>query len=503
MQDKRVNIVLLVADAMRSDYVSCYGFPRNTTPNIDRLAREGCRFDQAVSVSSLTPAIFSSLFTGRFPFQHGIKEFSYALNDQTETLAQRLRKATYRTGAITGSVVLDRSRKFSLGFDSYDDKFIEVCLDHDRDLSSVESHSVIFRTADVCDDLAVRWLKSNQKRPFFLFVHFWDTHVPLIPPKIFFSSEMRRYQGKINGSTRTIEKINAGDLKVSRVDLDYIRGLYEAGVMAIDRAVGNIVSALEAEGVYDDTIVLFTSDHGSSLGEHQMIGNGRLLYEKDVRIPLILAGGGAPKFDKKVIPSLVSTVDIMPTLLGLSGYEGETNGLSGRDLTPLMEGRVETVRQATYSETFLPVFFENKRIVLRTEDWKYIREPLVSAETYQPKVSPEFFKTFFHRLYHMKGHRSQVLGQALDRLVLKKRVRMHQRIERRISAFRPGLRELYHIKNDPSENTNLIQEEKGIAREMDEQLKKWVDGHVENQFELPSRDLDDTLVERLQHLGYM
>lgn len=498
--NRKFNIILLVADAMRADYMSCHGYPRETTPHIDGLAQEGCKFEQAISAASVTPAIFSSLFTGKFPFQHGIKEFTYTLNEKSETLARMLKKKGYYTGAITGSVVLDRSRGFSSGFDSYDDNFSEICLDPKRDLSSIESHSVIFRTADLNVNLAQNWLQNNKSDPFFLFVHFWDTHIPLVPPERFIAPEIRRYQGNINGSTKAIEMINAGDIKINAADLEYIRGLYEACVMSIDHAVGELLKYLKENGLYDNTLIVFTADHGCGLGEHQIIGNGRLIYDEDIRIPLILSAGEAFKPSRKVIPSLVSSVDILPTLLSIIGNSWEAEALAGVDLTPLMENRQDEIRNATYCETFLPMMFANKRIALRTEDWKYIREPFEFIENYQPKIKQEHFKTFIHRILKMKGHRRQILEQAIDRLFLKKRVKMHQRIETRIANHRPGLRELYHIKNDPLETVNLIAKEKSVAQAMDKQLGAWITGEAGDN---TKRDLDEKLIEQLQNLGYM
>ena len=109
------NLIIIVNDALRPDYLSCYGYGGTKSPNFDYLARNGCLFTNAITVSCVTPVIFSTLFTGTYPFQHGIRSFSYVLNSGLPTLADIFSKHGYRTAAIVGSVVLDKSRGFNRG----------------------------------------------------------------------------------------------------------------------------------------------------------------------------------------------------------------------------------------------------------------------------------------------------------------------------------------------------------------------------------------------------
>ena len=120
---EKQNLIFVVVDALRADYLSCYGYEKNRTYNIDFVAENGCLFTNAFTVSCLTTVIFSTLFTGAYPFQHGIREFSYVMDDKLPTLAEIFSKYDYKTGAVTGSVVLDKSRRFNRGFDYYDDFF--------------------------------------------------------------------------------------------------------------------------------------------------------------------------------------------------------------------------------------------------------------------------------------------------------------------------------------------------------------------------------------------
>lgn len=117
------NLILIVVDALRPDFLSCYGYGKAKTENIDAIAERGCLFSNAYSVSCVTPVVFGTLFTGTYPFQHGVREFSYVLNDRFPTIAEIFSKNGYKTGAILGSIVMDKSRGFHRGFDYYDDDF--------------------------------------------------------------------------------------------------------------------------------------------------------------------------------------------------------------------------------------------------------------------------------------------------------------------------------------------------------------------------------------------
>src|SRR3954467_13170731 len=226
----RLNLVIVTLDTTRADRIGAYGSHDVETPTIDRLAAEGVLFEQAVSAAPLTLPAHSSLFTGKFPPEHGVRDNGgFFLGPEQVTLAEVLKGRGYRTGGFIGAYVLAAKWGISQGFDTYFDDF---------DLSQVRAVSLaaIQRPANEVLDKALPWIEQAKGSPFFAWIHMYDPHSPYRPPEPFAS----RYKGHP----------------------------YNGEIAFADSQAARLVAALKAGGLYDRTIIVVMGDHGESLGEH-------------------------------------------------------------------------------------------------------------------------------------------------------------------------------------------------------------------------------------------
>ncbi|MDJ0849241.1 MAG: sulfatase-like hydrolase/transferase [Myxococcota bacterium] len=324
--------MLVSIDTLRADHVGCYGARRAHTPHLDSLATRGVRFDVALSPAPLTLPAHASLMTGVDPPRHGVRHNSvHRLGAELPTLAERLAGAGYATAAFVGSLVLDRRFGLARGFAVYDDRT-------GGGVSASTGYAE--RPADQVADAVLAWLAEAPDR-FFLWVHFYDPHASYAPPPGFASA--------------------------------FASHPYAGEIAFTDAQLGRILAAIEARWGETGTLVVATSDHGESLGEHEELTHSYTIYEATQRIPLILAGPGLP--EGVVAPGPVALVDVAPTLLALAGAPALEES-RGRDLREaLAEGGSGS--RPIYMETLAPHldFGWSALFGLRSGDWKYIRAP--------------------------------------------------------------------------------------------------------------------------------
>jgi arylsulfatase A-like enzyme len=290
------NVLLITVDTLRADHLSCYGYPWKTSPYIDRLASEGTRFDRAYTVIPLTGPAHLSLFSGRYPQEHGARRNGEAMVSERAipALPQILRVNGYSTaGFISGWPLNGRLTHINDWFDHYDE--------------DLPRRYQLFNSSRWAEDVtprAIQWLeKSRPKdRPFFLWVHYFDPHSPY---------EFREHFADLesNGSSSP-SSISDEAMK------ERIRN-YDTEVAYTDWYIGKLLAAIDHLNLRDSTVVVLTADHGESLGEHNYVGHGRQLYENIIRIPLIVRVPGTIQ-SRKVVSSPVSLVDVAPTVLDLT-----------------------------------------------------------------------------------------------------------------------------------------------------------------------------------------
>ena len=339
---KGCNLLLITMDTTRADRLGCYGFRQAATPSLDSLAGAGVRFDRAYAHSPLTLPSHTSLMTGTYPPENGVRvNRGHALGPGLTTLAEIFQRHGYRTGAFIAAPVLDARFGLGRGFDVYDDEM------------SQRPHGRAYeRPADLVRQSAMRWIRSDRAGPVMCWVHFFDPHAP--------------YQAPPEFVARTKDP-------------------YDAEVAFMDHNVGEIIQTLRSDGLLATTLVVAVADHGESLGDHGYDEHALLLYEGILRVPLIFSLPGRLPEDVS-LDRMTRMVDIMPTILDLMGWQTPPD-VSGESFAAAFEGG-EVASGDCYGETDYPftAFGWAKLRSLVDQRWKYIRAP--SRELYDLDTDP-------------------------------------------------------------------------------------------------------------------
>jgi arylsulfatase A-like enzyme len=312
-------VLLISLDTLRPDHLGAYGYARPTSPHRDRLAAEGVLFEVALSVSPWTLPAHATLLTGRLPHQHGVRRDDLKLAPGTETLAVLLQRVGFDTAAIVNHLFLGTRYGLHRGFD-----FFRQVAGPEQAPSSVADQALGWLGARAADD----------PDPFFLFLHFYDTHSDYRALERYESLFARPYDGPIDGSTEQLREVLDGERRLAPEDRQRLIDLYDASVRQLDAEVGRLLAGLEQRGWLDETLVVVTSDHGEEFLEHGGVLHARTHYEELLRIPLIWRGPGLPRGVRVAEP--VSLADVAPTLLARLGVAG--SAVAGRDLAPLWSG---------------------------------------------------------------------------------------------------------------------------------------------------------------------
>ncbi len=311
-----MNVVVVVSDTLRRDHLGCYGNRTIRTPNLDRFAKRCIVFDRAYAASFPTMPMRADLYTGKFTLTY----LGWAPLPRDEViLPQLLADAGYRTAAIVDTPFFVRN---GFGYDRGFDDFRWV-RGQGRERPEV-NHERRYEE-DYCAPMtgahAERWLERHYKDKFFLYIDMWDPHEPWDPPRHY----VEQYYPGWDGTTVRPPYGYWKKRGVTRRDINIARACYAGEVTMVDRAVGRIIERLESLGILEQTLVVFTSDHGFHLGEHKLFGKtiyeggkfvGAPLYEEVTRVPLLIYFPGARPGRTKAI---VSAPDLMPTVLDLVG----------------------------------------------------------------------------------------------------------------------------------------------------------------------------------------
>ncbi len=312
-----MNLVIVTLDTTRADRMGAYGNKDIETPAFDRIAREGVLFDNAVSSAPLTLPVHSSMFTGKFPPEHGVRDNGgFFLGPEQLTLAEVLQSKGYRTGAFIGAYVLDSKWGINQGFDTYFDKF-------DLSESKAVSLGAIQRPGNEVVDQALPWIDQVKDQPFFAWVHLYDAHSPYRPPEPFATT--------------------------------YKAHPYNGEIAFADSQVARVLARLEALHVADRTVVMILGDHGESLGDHGEQSHGFFVYNSTTHVPFAIRAPGVTSSNgPRHVADPVRSVDVMPTALDLLGF-APPGGISGRSLRPLLTGAARELNLDAYSEAMYPL----------------------------------------------------------------------------------------------------------------------------------------------------
>lgn len=455
-------VVLLISiDTLRADHVGIYGYPRPTSPVIDRLGREGTVFDDASSTSPWTLPAHASMLTGLYPNRHGANDVERALGEGIPTLATMLASRGYTTAAVVNSSKVGRLYDLQRGF---------------REFVYVQEVPARVSPSTWITDQAMTWLREFREERLFLFLHYFDVHSDYASLPEVERQFVRAYHGKADGSStqlyvfgldpeflaecraepeldscRTWARIRI-DGSVPRIDFDpadrqHLIDLYDAGVRQMDTELGRLMEFLRTEGLLDQCLLILTSDHGEEFLEHGGVLHTRHQYQELLRVPLILRGPGIPSGIHVTTP--VSLVDLVPTVLAALGEEAPI-ALDGLDLSPLWEAEAGSE----------PKDWE------RESRW---RDRTLFAEADFNRVASNVIHAV--RRGHYKLHHNRLTGEV----------------------------ELYDLEADPGEQTNIAEREPAVAAELREILIR-----RKGTAPLGKRvELSREAIQQLKALGYL
>ncbi len=333
---KDLNILIITIDTLRADKLGCYGNGQIETPNIDSLADNGILFSRAFALTPTTLPSHTNIFLGTTPLYHGVHDnFNSSVQEEFLTLAEYLKTFDYATGAFIGAFPLDSRFGLSQGFDVYDDGY-----------EKVSTHKFAYgeRAAENVIQNALGWVDKQNTR-WFLWIHCFDPHDPYDPPDPF----------------KDLYKNNPYDGEVAHVDF----------------ALGRLLGFLKEKNLFNKTIVIFTSDHGESLGQHGEIYHGYYAYNSILWIPLILS---IPGINPSRVDHYVSHIDIFPTLCDLLQIE-KPPFLQGQSLLPAIKNK-RMPNGTIYIESLFPYL---------NRGWAPIRGFIQGKEKFIDSPIPELY----------------------------------------------------------------------------------------------------------------
>ena len=385
----RPNVILITIDTLRADHLGCYGDKEAETPSIDGLAGDGVQFDHVSVHAPLTLPSHSSIMTGVYPPLHGVRDnIGYTLAEDQITLAELLKEAGYETGGFVGGFVLDSKTGINQGFDHYSDDF---GIDDSNRPKFVNLGYVERRGDEVVGD-ALTWMRGRKNFPFFAWIHLFDPHDPYRPPEPF----KTKFQGP---------------------------GAYRGEIAYTDAMIGKVFEWLKGEQLYDDSLVVLTSDHGESLGEHGEPTHGLFVYESVLRVPLIVKWPGQ-RYAGTKIADPVQSIDILPTVLQ-SLRLNKPPVVQGIGLLSIVTSKAAP-RRIQYAESLYPrtqLGWSALRSV-RDGKFKYIQAP--RAELYDLSTDPRELENLFHQNKSMANRLQTSLKDLRNRLENQKPVQPKQ-----------------------------------------------------------------------------
>jgi arylsulfatase A-like enzyme len=389
---ERPNFIVVLVDTLRADHLGIYGYTRDTSRNVDAFARESLLFTASRSQSSCTFPSANSILTSRSPALFlGQPAGSIGIPAEIPSIAEILRKNGYRTVAISGSPIvrstphrMNPSGGFGRGFDT----FAEGCL---------------WKPAACLNQLALKHLRQEDHRPFFLYLHYIDPHAPYRPPRNershfrFARRDASEKRFIRQGETTPIEEmIYSGkpDPGVTPADLQHLIDLYDEEIAYFDRRFGELLAAVREAGLLDDTILVFTADHGEEFLEHGHICHCRTLFDSSIKTPLIVR---VPGVEPRPVTAPVQNLDIVPTLLDYAGIDTGAYPFEGHSLRGLIEKREDREPRPQFASqvAFRSVSDGRLKLIQNLKDGKFWLYDVVADPKETRDVLPQHRRSFY------------------------------------------------------------------------------------------------------------
>jgi len=398
----RPNVIVFLLDTVRRDALGCYGHEGARTPRMDAVAADGVRFDQAVSTSGWTLPAIASLMTGTWPTIHGAMGRDVTLTTiraEVPMATEVLKRAGFQTVGFANAAFVSPMVGVHRGFDLFDHR---------------HSYNWDTRRADETIEAALAQLRRRRGSPGFYFIHLFDAHLDYDPPPAYAAKP-------IGGHVRlappiTMEKVlelwPKDDAKgpPRKEEIEYIRSLYGGEVRFMDAQVGRFMDEMKSMGLYDDAIIVITSDHGEEFWEHGGFEHGHTLYDELVLVPLLIKFPRATKPKEPVVRSQVRLLDVMPTVFDVLGLQ-TPRSFVGESLMPLVRGEGKRDLPALSESTL----YGEPQISLRGPRYKYVRPAAdgegAKGELYDWREDPRETKDLSVELPEVRERLRSQLGE--------------------------------------------------------------------------------------------
>ncbi len=372
-------VILLTVDALRADAIATYADTAPPTPACEALAADSIVFERAYSPAPWTLPAFCSMMTALPPEVHRTTQFSARLAADHVTLAEQMQAAGYLTAAVGDNLYLMPAYGMDQGFARYEfypQTMLNPRRSLGRRLEKALRHDTTRNEADTpyLTDRAITWLEGHRDQAFFFWLHYFDPHLPYTPPAQYLPPGTPPPRIGTALYHDKFHSIRSGYFVPTAEEVAWIRGLYDGEVRHVDTHVARLLAALKRLGIYEDALIIFTSDHGEEFWEHGGFEHGHSVHEEVVRVPLMVKLPGASRTGR--ISTVVSTGSILPTVLDLCGVAQDTAPVAYPSLRPYWTGAAPP--EAPVASTGCG-YYEDQ-LAIRTNAVTYIKRLLSGRE---------------------------------------------------------------------------------------------------------------------------
>lgn len=476
-----MNVLIYVLDALRADHLSCYGYNRETTPNLDAIAEDGTIYENCFSPATWTKPVGASLLTGAYPPTHGVRKREDIFNANITRLPEFLSEEGFTTAGFSTMGNVSQSLGYDWGFDHFEDLYKDPDIVDKRATKKTDSEElehedqtrVALPRAEDLTDHASDWLERHDGDDYFMFCWSIEPHIPYDPPPGFQDFTDDSYDGSVNGSRERLPDVETD------ADLEQLRALYDGEIRYNDAEFARLIDRLQERGEYDETLIIVCGDHGDAFKEHGQLTHGHLPYDELSHVPLMIKPPETTDITQGTVNEIASLVDVAPTVLKATDVLADKKTIQGRALPPFgSPGTSAPVFSETRSRDIYPAFYS-----VRTERWKYMEvdKPDRSIETLTETIK-------------------QVYNRGLISEIVKHPLYYYRRYRHDQDCY------LYDIVEDPAEKENLIQEAPETAADLESQLQSWLkecEAIRESVEQRMSNDIDEATDNQLRQLGYI
>ena len=366
-------IILITVDTLRRDVLKTYSPESDIGENIDALAQDAIRFERAYTSAPWTTPSVASIMTGLSPEVHGVAATSPVMPSVPPTIADVLLEQGYLTAGFGANGLLARQRALERGFQEYQFPLGVPGRSLGREALALIVGPDVMSGQEMTESItamAEEWVRANQEQDFFLWMHYMDPHEPYVPPREFV---VNTDVAPSNFLGRTFSRwdIRSGRTMFTERQKDWARELYRSEVRYVDDRIGRLLATVKSLGLYDDALIIFTTDHGEEFWDHENVDHGHSLYNELISTPLLIKLPASMTPRRTAIQACVPNASLMPTVLDLCGIAYEPEQFSTKSLVPFWASPDEPVDDRAPLSSKLVYYDERVSVV--HQGWKYIR----------------------------------------------------------------------------------------------------------------------------------